>query len=163
MKTLIAILALVAVGAGAFAWHEHGQLGTALAAASAATQASLAADFEASAARADVQRVIVYADRVRVVHDTITTIRKEIPRHVTPEVDRAFPLSVGFVRVLDAAAAGVPIAEDSQRLDAQASTVAPSDAASVVAGNYGSCLENAATLEAVQAWAVDHGFADPTP
>jgi hypothetical protein len=167
MKSLTAgltlALGILLAAACAGLWWQHRHAAALTVELDTAKTAALSADFEASAARADVERVTVYADRVRVIHDTVTTIQRDIPRYVTPEVDRALPLSTGFVRVLDAAAAGVPLAEDPQHLDAHPSTVAPSDAAAVIAGNYGTCRETAATLEAVQAWAVDHGLADPSP
>jgi hypothetical protein len=45
------------------------------------------------------------AERVRTVY---RTIERKVPTHVTAEIDARFPVPVGFVRVHDAAALGLP-------------------------------------------------------
>lgn len=156
MKTAAAtLLALLAIACGLL-WWQHREQTVLTAKLDNATTAALAAGFEASAARADVARVTQYVDRVRVVHDTTATIQQDIPRYVTPEADRLFPLSVGFVRVHDAAAAGVPLVPSARDTDATRAGVASSDAAGVIAGNYGACHETAAQLTALQDWVRAH-------
>jgi hypothetical protein len=107
-----------------------------------------AAQFEASIARLDVKIVTRYVDRVRVIHDTTQSLQREIPSYVTPATDRAFPLPVGFVRLHDAAATGV-LPGPAGATDASASDVTASQAASVIAANYGTCLAIRAQLNAV--------------
>lgn len=87
---------------------------------------------------------------------TVTrTIIQEIPGVLPPAVDRAFPLPVGFVRVHDAAARGLDLSDvpdPAGRPDDAASGVAASDAAAVIAGNYGACRADAQRLADLQAW-----------
>ena len=83
------------------------------------------------------------------------TIIQRIPIYVTPAIDRSYPLSVGFVRVSDASALGLDVSAvplPAGKSDADASTVAPSYAAGVIAGNYGGCRATNAQLAALQGW-----------
>jgi hypothetical protein len=92
------------------------------------------------------------AERVRTLY---RTIEREIPAHVTAETNARFPVPVGFVRVHDAAALGLPVAEvhdPAGRADGAASEVAASEAAGVVVWNYEACADNAERLSAWQAW-----------
>jgi hypothetical protein len=156
MKYLtLTLAALLVVACGVAWWFHHEQADTS-AQLVTAQAAAIASDFEASAARADVTRVTVYVDRVRVIHDATMTLQQEIPRYVTPDTDRAYPLPVGFVRVHDAAAAGVPLLPSAGDSDAAASGVAASTALGVIAGNYGACHEAAAQLTALQDWVKAH-------
>lgn len=95
-------------------------------------------------------------ERVRVEYrDRYVTQILEIPDHVTPETDRRYPLSVGFVRVLDAAAAGADLSATpgpAGLADDAASDVAPSHAAGVIVGNYAGCTDDRAKLLGLQAW-----------
>ena len=95
-------------------------------------------------------------DAAQVQIRTITrTILKEVPFALTPAVDRAFPLSVGFVRLHDAAALGVDPAilpDPAGQPDGAASPVAESSAAQVVVSNYGVCRSTAEQLTALQDW-----------
>jgi hypothetical protein len=88
--------------------------------------------------------------------ETVTrTIVKEIPIALPPAVDRRFPLSVGFVRLHDAAARGAllsDVAAPAGAADDAASLVPPSDLAGVIAANYGDCRADAAELADWQAW-----------
>lgn len=161
MKYAAATLAaLLAIACGVIWWLHHEQVATAsqLVQAQAAT---IAADFEASAARADVKRITTYVDRLRVVHDTTTAIQMDIPNHVTPDTDRLYPLPVGFVRVHDAAASGVPLVPGTGDPDASRSTIAASAAAGVIVGNYGICHETAEQLSALQDWVHSRESAAP--
>jgi 2-methylcitrate dehydratase PrpD len=109
---------------------------------------AIAALFDASIAKVDLKIVTHYVDRVRAVHDTTQTMQREIPLYVTPATDRTFPLPVGFVRVHDAAATGV-LPGPAGDADATASDVTASQAATVIASNYGTCLEIREQLNAV--------------
>lgn len=134
---LTVLLALLAIAGGALAWQHNRIKGLDAGLIQAQTQAVIAA-FETSAARTDVQIVTRYADRERAVRQVIHDIQRETPRYVTPDSDTAFPLPVGFVRLHDAAAAAILPGAPGPH-DAQASTVEASDAAIVIAGNYGTC------------------------
>ncbi|NII74820.1 hypothetical protein FHW84_003416 [Dyella sp. SG562] len=134
---LIVLLALLALAAGVMRWQQDHIQRLADDVAKAQIQAVIAG-FETSAARADVHVITQYVDRERVVRQVIHTIQRETPRYVTPRTDAAFPLPVGFVRLHDAAAAA-DLPGPPGAADAQASGVTASDAAVVIAGNYGTC------------------------
>lgn len=98
-------------------------------------------------------------DRVRTV--TRRLIEK-VPVHVTPQIDRAFPLPWGFVRVHDAAVRGDDLSaapESAAEPDDAASDVAPSRAVTVIAGNYGACRADRQRLTDLQAWVKSMGLA----
>lgn len=80
--------------------------------------------------------------------------QKEVPDYVTQKADAGCTLSTGFVRVLNAAAAGdVLSAAPGSAVDAP-SGVEPSAAAQNIAGNYATCRANAEALKALQGWAI---------
>lgn len=90
--------------------------------------------------------------RLRYVYVTLT---KEIPGVVTPAIDRAFPLPVGFLRVHDAAARGLDLStvrDPAGRPDDVASGVPASAAAAAIAANYGACRQDDEQLAGLQAW-----------
>jgi len=130
-------------------WYQAHRITTLNGQLSTAQQAQgILADRLATSERA-VTVVTQYVDRVQVVHEKGATITREIPIYVTPQTDAAFPLPVGFVRVHDAAAQGVPLGGPGPT-DAQASGIKASLAASVVADNYTNCLAITAQLTALQ-------------
>lgn len=124
---------------------------------------ALKAQERAAAARAQVvdtkQRSDTHAvgahEVATVTHTQVVTrtLTKEIPLVIPPAVDRSFPLSVGFVRLHDAAARGVDlsdIAASAGAADGSPSSVTPSDAAAVIVANYGACHADDAELAAWQ-------------
>lgn len=91
---------------------------------------------ESVGAKVEAQQV-----RTRIIYRDIL---KEVPVYVTAETDRRFPLSAGFVSVLDRAADGseAAVADGSGGDFDRASEVAPSDAAGTLvdwAGAYYAC------------------------
>lgn len=88
----------------------------------------------------------------------IRTVTKEVVRYVpqilTPDVDRQYPLPNGFVSLHDAAITGdlSTLGGTPGEPDDAPSDVAASEAAIVIAANYGACSENAARLTALQDW-----------
>jgi hypothetical protein len=131
------LLTLVIAAAVALAWQRDRlrDLGDDLA--KAQTQVVIAG-FETNAAKADVRVITQYVDRERVIREVIHDIQREAPRYVSPSTDAAYPLPVGFVRLHDAAATA-RLPGPPEPADAQASTVTASDAATVIASNYGTC------------------------
>lgn len=88
----------------------------------------------------------------RVVYRTIT---ERIPVYVTPEIDRDYPVPVGFVRLHDAAAAGgsAPTLSDRPGEPADAPSGIPLSAvADTVTGNYAGCADDRARLKGWQDW-----------
>ncbi|GAA0680776.1 hypothetical protein ISN75_18895 [Dyella marensis] len=142
-----ALLALLALAAAALIW-QHDRLATLGHDLANAQTQMVVASFEASAARADIQTVTRYVDRVREVRQVIHDIQREAPRYVTPSTDDAYPLPVGFLRLHDAAAAAL-LPGPPGPADAQASGVKASDAAVVIADNYGTCHDAIVQLNAL--------------
>jgi hypothetical protein len=92
----------------------------------------------------------------KAIHDRNTVLNKEIPRVLTPAVDLAFALPVGFVRIHDAAAADVELSSvplPAGLSDGSASPVEISRAAAVIADNYAECHLDAERLTQLQDWA----------
>lgn len=156
-----------AIGAGAlaaigFLWHLDDSIysrGYAAAKAECqegAIQARLQAEQLAHERDLISDRAALAAAQHQVKIQTITrTIIKEVPAHVTPKADAACALTRGFVRVHDAAAAGVPTAEvpnPAGQSDDSSAGIALSAAASTIADNYGADHANAQQLEDLQSW-----------
>lgn len=90
--------------------------------------------------------------KIRTVTQTIT---KEIPVAITPATDRAFPLSVGFVRLHDAFARGVDLSQvpdPAGRPDDAASELASSAAVGLIGANYADCRVDRQHLADLQEW-----------
>lgn len=102
-------------------------------------------------AEATVKVITKYVDRVKIVREAGATIIKEVPVYVSPEADAACVLSRGFVRLHDAAAAGI-VPEPTGAVDAAPAGITLSTVAGTVADNYSRCYENSAQLEAIQDW-----------
>lgn len=113
------------------------------------TQRELAGQLEA--AKASEHIVTRYVDRVRIVHERGATLTKEIPVYVTAQADAACPVSVGFVRVHDAAASN-DLPDPAGVTDAQPSGLALSTVAGTVVDNYATCHAAIEQLNALQAW-----------
>lgn len=102
-------------------------------------------------AETTVRVVTHYVDRVKVVREKGDVIIKEVPVYVSPEADAACVLPRGFVRLHDAAAAGV-VPDPARDADATAAGITLSAVAGTVADNYTRCHENAEQLIALQEW-----------
>lgn len=92
--------------------------------------------------------------QTKIVTQTKTLIQK-VPVYVTQEVDRAFPLPCGFVRLHDAAALGVPPSEISLpagKSDGDACPVTASFAATIIVQNYGAYSLTTSQLRDLQDW-----------
>jgi outer membrane murein-binding lipoprotein Lpp len=112
---------------------------------------AITAKFDAQSADLNAASVALWADRLVDVHDTTVSLQLKVPEYVPPSVDRAFPLSVGFVRLHDAAA-NLSELPSPGPADAEASPIAASTAASTIVTNYGTCHETAEQLIALQEW-----------
>lgn len=113
----------------------------------AAVQAALNA--KASAKEATAQARIVYLTK---------TLTKEVPGVITVQMDKSYPLSVGFVRLHDAAALGLDVSQvpaPAGQPDDAASSIASSVAAAAIIANYGEARADAERLTALQKWIVD--------
>ncbi|HFZ2546513.1 TPA: hypothetical protein ACIJ26_005435 [Pseudomonas aeruginosa] len=93
--------------------------------------------------------VTEYVDRVQVIEKVGRTIIKEVPVYVSAEADRACTVPAGFVRLHDAAAAGLPPSGSAGAADARPAGIALSAVAETVAGNYTACNGNAEQLKSL--------------
>lgn len=132
----------------------------------------MAAEAEAKQTRADLRGAIRVGERTqqaavitqdvgaavetaraetRIVYRTII---ERIPVHVTPEIDRDYPVPVGFVRLHDAAARGSApaLSDGAGQPDDAPSGVPLSAVADTVVGNYASCTDDRARLIGWQDW-----------
>jgi hypothetical protein len=157
-KASIVLAALAAVAGFAGGWQVHGWR-DASAELSAARTAVRVAERQAAVGQQVAVSDQQAQDHVRTV--TRILIRK-VPQYVSPTTDVRFPLPWGFVRLHDAAAAGVDLpalAAGPARPDDAPSDVAASAAASVIVANYGDCHADQDRLAAFQAWARGEGLA----
>lgn len=99
---------------------------------------------------------IASAERQMRIRTQTKEIIREIPNHVSSQSDDRCSVPVGFVRLHDAAAAG---SADTLSDATGASHDAPSGVAlsavtETVAGNYGTCREDAERLRSLQQWII---------
>ena len=83
------------------------------------------------------------------------TVIKKVPVYVTAKTDATFPLPCGFVRLHDASASGkdpADIALPAGFTDEQACPTKASDAATIIAENYGQYRTIAQQLSDLQDW-----------
>ena len=132
---LLALVLLAAALIG-FGWIKGAEHVQARWDAAVQQQTLQAAAIRERQAEATVKVVTEYVDRVRVVREKGDTIIKEVPIYVSVQADAACTINRGFVRLHDAAAAGLAL----------------SAVAATVATNYQTCHENAEQLRALQAW-----------
>ena len=118
-----------------------------------AAQAAALAKRATKQAASDARVITRYVDRVRTVREAGETIIREVQIHVPAAADAACVIPAGFVRLHDAAASGVPVADAAGGADAPASGIALSTVAETVADNYTGCRETREQLIGLQAWA----------
>lgn len=148
-RQLILMLVLMCVIGGYVLVQETRVHGAEKRAAQASGQsARLQAELEES--RLNVRVVTEYVDRVQIVRERGATITREIPVYVTAQADARCDVPVGFVRVHDAAAEGVPLGQPTGDPDAPAPGVTLSAVAGTVTDNYGACHENTAQVIGLQ-------------
>jgi hypothetical protein len=151
-----AILLAIVIGWGASLWWAYGRGEDGM---HDKWLASIAADSAAQARRVQASDIVTTQvvtqtiERVRVVLTQGATITKEVPVYVTSKANASCHLTVGFARVLNAAAGG-------QSLDAKAAPGAYdsplgtslSDAAGVISDNYSICRADQERLRGLQRW-----------
>jgi len=103
----------------------------------------------AAQTKATAAVLATYTPAVAAIDANASTLAKEIPAYVTPKDDAACTLNPGAVRLLDAAAGGLPAAPGA---DDAPSGVALSTLVTTDVGNDAAALENADQLAALQAW-----------
>lgn len=88
---------------------------------------------------------------IAIQHRTQEVIR-DVPKIITPDIDRRYPLPYGALRVYDASLGVSGPADGAGKPDDAPSPVATSDAFAVIAGNNGQCLEWREQLIGWQDW-----------
>jgi hypothetical protein len=120
----------------------------------------------AAQAKASATVMAAYTPAVAAIAANATTLTKEIPAYVTPKDDAGCTLNTGAVRLLDAAASGLPgLPNAPTSADDAPSGVALSALVTADVGNDAAALENADQLAALQAWirAQQAAWNAPTP
>ncbi len=96
------------------------------------------------------------AQRQVAIRTVTQDIVREVPRYVTIESDAGCSVPTGFVRLHDNAAAGrspsAAIPDSAAAPHDAPSGIALSAVAATLAGNYGTCREDAERLGALQEW-----------
>ena len=138
-------------------WHWEApeslkaQLGDYVLAEAKATARAKAVEAESTLITAQAEANVTAA--LAHTHTITRTIIKEVPLVITPAIDRGYPLSVGFVRVLDASALGRDVSAvpgTAGLADDATSPVKSSLAATIIAGNNGehrSCIVQVTGLQ----------------
>lgn len=152
------------VGAAGGWWitrdHYLGQIAaTALEQQKAIVKASnVARDAQAAADKLTHDRDVKNAEDHQRIQTVTNTITREVPVYVTAKTDELFPLPCGFIRLHDAAAAGVEPAAVSLpagKSDGDRCDVATSAAATIIAQNYGLALGWQSDLKTWRGWYAD--------
>jgi hypothetical protein len=158
------LLALAALGIAVFGfgWLKGASHVQAQWDAATAAQRQTQAQVQTRQAKATVQVVTQYVDRIQVVREKGDTLIQEIPVYVPVPADAACTVHRGFVSLHDAAAAG-ELPEPARDTDAAAAGIALSAIAGTVAANYQTCHENVEQLRALQEWIGEIGAAERAP
>lgn len=145
---------------GAMLWGYGWLCGTSSVEAQALQQDNdrLRAAFEQGQALGTVRDRIVteYVDRVQVIRERGATLIKEVPVYVSAKADAACAVNVGFVRLHDAAALGLPAPGHAGPADDAASGIALSTVAATSASNYTTCHETAERLTQLQEYVKEY-------
>lgn len=91
--------------------------------------------------------VTQYVDRVKVIHDTVTSNQQQATTILKPQTN----LSEGWVYLHDSTVLGL-VADPSKTSNQTPSNIPDNQALSTVIDNYGACQANAAQLKALQEW-----------
>lgn len=154
------ILLLIVIGAGLFAGGEFHGHARGVADEKAAEAKRLKAAQPAIAkvnaggvaiTRKTEEQTTAAVERIKVVYRDLI---KEVPTYVTPEADRRCDLPVGFVRLHDQAAAGLPqVSAPAGDVRDAPSGVPLSAASGVIVGNYGVAYQWRERAVACETWA----------
>lgn len=93
-------------------------------------------------------------------------IIREVPRYITPAIDKRYPIPVGLERVYDASIYGVPVSaipDPTGKPDDSPSRFSASQFGAVAAENNGSCLVIREQLTALQGWVNEQRALRPAP
>lgn len=154
---------IIGVGllASLWAYYAFTQHQLTSARAESATEKTRADDLSAqlAAAKADTRIVTKYVDRVRTVEVRGRDIIQKVPVYVPQTTVAACPLNLGFVRVLDAAAAGTDLPAAATVADAAAAGVGLDTVAGSVVNNYTTAHAIREHLIALQDWVRAHSAA----
>lgn len=143
MSALRASAFAAMLGGFAAGWQAHVMWDKAMTAQTTAAVARVEQKQAAVAAKAGADHA-KSAAKTRVVYETLV---KEVPVYVPASADDRCVVPLGFVRLHDAAAQGVPAPAPDPGEPADApSGVALSAVASTVVANYGTCASNTGQL-----------------
>ena len=164
------ILIYLGVSAGIFmggfysAWHYKG-LEEQAALVAATQHAAEVVTKQESTTEAVAEKA---AEVQTVIQDRIVTEIRYVPKYITVKSDAKCAIPVGFIRLHDAAASGMPLVSDAAGKPDGTSASAPdldadsgvklSEVGAVVVQNYGEYAQVAAQLTALQDWVRQQGM-----
>jgi hypothetical protein len=148
-------VAVVSIGLGAFGTYKimHNANQAEL------TQKAVAtANYVGVQGRINVQLGTLYIPKLDLARSETQRRQTEIPQHVTPEIDRSYPVPLGFVRVFNDASHG-PIPGPAAGSDADPSGVPLSDVAHAHTADEGTLDVCRTELNEWWAWYDQHSVA----
>jgi hypothetical protein len=108
---------------------------------------------EARAARVTAEAEARTAQVITQIRTVTKEVVREVPTYITPATDAGYPLPVGLVCIHDAAASGENIPSPGPcDTPGASSDVKASEAAAVIAENYGACRECCERVRQWQLW-----------
>lgn len=150
-KLLGGLLLLIATASGGY--YEGHHIEVVVFEAYKANIKSSASEQKAVSAAVTTKIVTQYVPQIQVVHEKGATIIKQVKVYVPTSDDNMYHLPIGFVRLHDAAATGVPLPESASSVLAHPSPIAISTAASVITSNYQLCRTEREKYNALWQWA----------
>ena len=153
----VLVLLLALLGGGWYAHHSGYTEGAASVQAKWDTQIAqekvAAATQQTHSATVTTQIITKYVPQIQVVHEKGATIVKQVPIYVPQSLDSEYRLPIGFVRLHDAAAAGMPLPTAASSILAEPSAIGISATGAVIAGNYELCRTEREKYAALWQWA----------
>lgn len=137
------------VGGFAAGWQAHSLWDKAL----AGQQVAHAARVEHAQAQVSQKAAEAHAEHEEQIRVVYRTLRQEVPTLVSPEVVDRYDIPVGYVRLFNAAAEGVPAVPDpAGRADEEPSGIGYDTLAGATIENGLACATARRGLEDLQAW-----------
>lgn len=152
MSALRASAFAAMVGGFAAGWQAHVMFEKAL----GGQQVAQAARVEQAQAQVSHRAAETHAAHQEQIHVVYRTLREEVPTLVSPEVVDRYDIPVGYVRLFNAAALGVPAVPDpAGRADEEPSGAGYDTLAGATVENGLACAQARAGLADLQAWVRD--------
>lgn len=103
--------------------------------------------------------VTVFRDRIKIVKEISDANAAALPQIITPEIDRAFPVPVGAIRLLNCAAGGTACSPAGS--DGEPSGVALDSVLATTTENLSTCRGDQERLRSLQDWVTQQSQVKP--